>query len=51
MLVDQQDTNVLSLASVALERLLDGRGLGFGIDDHEVSLRVWRVGDMLFHSN
>ena len=47
MLVNQEHSNVLPLLGEVLERPFDLRGLGFGINDEEVSLGVWRFGNML----
>jgi len=48
MLVNQHDGDVLPLAREVVEGLFDGRGLGLGVDDEEVALRVGRVGDVLY---
>lgn len=47
MLVNQEHSNVFPLLGEVLERPFDLRGLGFGINDKEVSLGVWWFGDML----
>jgi len=47
MLVYEQDGDVLALGSEAIEGSLDGAVVGFGVDDEEVLLRVWRLRDML----
>lgn len=47
MLVDQQNSDVLPLLCEVLECLLDGGGLGLGVDHKEVALRVWGIGNML----
>lgn len=47
MLVDQKNSNVLSVLREVLESLLDLRGLGLGIDDEEVALRICAFSDML----
>lgn len=48
MLVDQQNGNVLALAGEAVECCLDGAVFRLGVDDEEVLLRVWRLGDVLY---
>lgn len=47
MLVNQEHGNVFPLLGEVLEGPFDLRGLGFGINDKEVSLGVWWFGDML----
>jgi len=47
MLIDQENSNILSLAREAREGGLDRCGLGLGVDDEEVLLGIWRRGDML----
>lgn len=47
VLVDQQNSNILSLLREVLECSLDGGGLGLGVDNEEVALRVWGIGDVL----
>lgn len=47
MLVDEQNRNVFPLLCELVEGALDGRGLGFRVDDQVVLLRVWRLGHVL----
>ena len=47
MLVDEQDRNIFPVMRVPVKGLLDGRGLGFGIDDEKVLLGVGWLSDML----
>jgi hypothetical protein len=47
MLVYEQDGNVLALGGEAIKSSLDVAVLGFGVDDKEVLLRVWRLCDVL----
>lgn len=47
MLVDKNHSDIFPLLREVHERFLDRRRLGFGIYHEEVSLRVWRVCDML----
>jgi hypothetical protein len=47
MLVNQEHSDVFPLLGEVLERPFDLRGLGFGINDKEVSLGVRWFGDML----
>jgi hypothetical protein len=48
MLVDQDDSNILALLGEVLERLLDLGGLGLAVNNEEVSLGIWAVGDVLW---
>lgn len=50
MLVDQDNSDILSLLSEVLESPLDLRGLGFAVNDEEVSLGVWAIGNVLWKS-
>jgi hypothetical protein len=47
MLIDQEHCNVIAFLGEALEGPLDLRRLDFGINNQEVSLRVWSFGNML----
>ena len=47
MLIYEQDCNVLSVVCVSVKCLLDRAGLGLGVDDEEVLLGVWWLGNML----
>ena len=47
MLVYKQNRNVLALRGEAIESCLDGRGVGLGVYDKEVFLRVRGGGDVL----
>lgn len=47
MLVDQNNSNVLSLLREVLERFFDRRGLRLRIDHKEVSFGIWAICDML----
>lgn len=47
MLVDQHHADIFSLLGEGLESSLDLGGLGLCIDDKEVTLCVWGIGDML----
>lgn len=47
MLVDQQHGNVFPLLGEVLERFLDSRRFGLGVDDEEIPLCVWAVCDVL----
>lgn len=47
VLVDKQNGNVLALLGELVEGSLDSRVFGLGIDDEEVLLAVWRLGDVL----
>lgn len=48
MLVDQDDSNILALLGEVLERLLDLRGLSLAVNNEEVSLGIWAVGNVLW---
>jgi hypothetical protein len=48
VLVDQDNGDVLSLLGEVLESPLDLRGLGLAVNDEEVSLGVWAIGNVLW---
>lgn len=47
MLIYEDDSNVLAFLGEAVECLLDLGCLRLGVDDEEVALGRWRVGDVL----
>ena len=47
MLVYKNDGDIPPFLCEVPECILDGRGLGFGVDDEEISLGVWGICDML----
>jgi hypothetical protein len=47
MLVDQEDSNILSLCCEHLESFLDGCIVRLAVDNQEILLRIWRGGNML----
>lgn len=47
MLVDEQDSNIFPVMSIPVKGLLNGGGLGLGIDDEEVLLGVGGLCDVL----
>lgn len=48
MLVDENDSNILPLLSEGLECSLDFGCFGLRVDDKEVSLRIRRIGNVLY---
>ena len=49
MLIDQENSNVLSLTDELIECLLDSRDLGFGVHDEEVLGCAGWGGNVLIH--
>ena len=47
MLVNQDDGNISPFLGEVVERFVNCRGFGLGIDYQEVALGVWGVCDML----
>ena len=47
MLIDEQYAYVFPIMGVPIERLFDGGGFGFGIDDEKVLLGIGRLGYVL----
>ncbi len=47
MLVDEYNSYILPLLCVAVKCGFNGRGLRLGVDDEEVLLGVWWLGNML----
>lgn len=51
MLVNQDDGNVFPFLGEVVERFVNRRGFGLGIDYQEVTLGVWGICDMLLQKN
>ena len=51
MLIDEQNSDILSVAGIRIKSLLNGRCFGFGINDHKVLLGVRGRRDMLIGAN
>lgn len=47
MLIDEQDSNVLSVMCIIVKCLFDCGGFCLRVDDKEVLLRIWWLRDML----